>query len=200
MLCNSKRLCSVAGVVCDVTSVIVSILVSIVIRWIGHAIDWPDLRSKFGPILVLRETKLDTSQPQVIQVPVGIFVVPPEKVYLAFDHALVPAEIFLDCLSLAKLAIRVRQRLLFRARLSVSGFERKMQNPAAVESGNADPIPLLRTSSNKSGRNKIRFSHLDYILQYSFWVGFESEKVKSLYWYLEKTQSQHEAHCHDHGM
>jgi len=29
---------------------------------------------------------------------------------------------------------------------------------------------------------------LHYILQYSFWIGFESEKVESLYWYLEKTQ------------
>jgi len=31
--------------------------------------------------------------------------------------------------------------------------------------------------------NKIRFSHLHYILQYSFWFGFESEKLESLYWY-----------------
>jgi len=35
----------------------------------------------------------------------------------------------------------------------------------------------------------IRFSHLHYILQYSFWFGFESEKLKSLYWYLERTQN-----------
>jgi len=46
--------------------------------------------------------------------------------------------------------------------------------------------------ANNSGRNldlnKIRFSHLHYILQYSFWFGFESEKLNSLYWYLEKTQ------------
>jgi len=68
--------------------------------------------------LVLRETKLDTSQPQVIQVPVGIFVVSPEKVCLVFDDAVVPSGVFLDRLSLAKLAVRVRQRLLFRARLS----------------------------------------------------------------------------------
>ena len=46
--------------------------------------------------------------------------------------------------------------------------------------------------ANKSGRNldlnKIRFAHLHYILQYSFWFGFESQKLKSCYWYLEKTQ------------
>ena len=36
--------------------------------------------------------------------------------------------------------------------------------------------------------NKIRFSYLHYILQYSFWFGFESEKLESLYWHLEKTQ------------
>jgi len=29
---------------------------------------------------------------------------------------------------------------------------------------------------------------LGYILQYSFWFGFESEKLESLYWYLEDTQ------------
>ena len=37
--------------------------------------------------------------------------------------------------------------------------------------------------------DKIRLSHLHYMLQYNFWVGFESEKLKSLYWYLEETQS-----------
>ena len=46
--------------------------------------------------------------------------------------------------------------------------------------------------ANNSGRNldlhKIRFSHLHYILQYTFWFGIESEKLESLYWYLEKTQ------------
>jgi len=46
--------------------------------------------------------------------------------------------------------------------------------------------------ANNSGRNldlnKIRFSHLHYMLQHSFWFGFESEKLESLYWYLEKTQ------------
>jgi len=46
--------------------------------------------------------------------------------------------------------------------------------------------------ANNSDRNwdlnKIRFPYLHYILQYSFWIGFESEKVESLYWYLEKTQ------------
>jgi len=36
--------------------------------------------------------------------------------------------------------------------------------------------------------NKIRFSYLHYILQYSFWFGFESEKLESLYRFLEKTQ------------
>ena len=36
--------------------------------------------------------------------------------------------------------------------------------------------------------NKIQFSHLHYILQYRFWFGFESGKLQSLYWYLEKTQ------------
>jgi len=34
----------------------------------------------------------------------------------------------------------------------------------------------------------MRFSHLHYTLQCSFWFGFESEKLKSLHWYLEKTQ------------
>jgi len=47
--------------------------------------------------------------------------------------------------------------------------------------------------ANNSGRNvylnKIRFSYLHYILQYNFWVGFQSEQLKSLYWYLKKTQS-----------
>jgi len=46
--------------------------------------------------------------------------------------------------------------------------------------------------ANNSGRNldlnKIQFSYLHCILQYSFWFGFESEKLESLYWYLEKTQ------------
>ena len=37
--------------------------------------------------------------------------------------------------------------------------------------------------------NMIRFSYLHYILQYNFWIGFKSEKLKSLYWYLAKTQS-----------
>jgi len=37
--------------------------------------------------------------------------------------------------------------------------------------------------------NKIRLSYLHYIFQYSFWIGFESEKVESLYWYLEQTPS-----------
>jgi len=41
--------------------------------------------------------------------------------------------------------------------------------------------------ANNSGRdldsNKIRFSYLHNIMQYSFWIGFESEKLKSLYWY-----------------
>jgi len=45
------------------------------------------------------------------------------------------------------------------------------------------------TYANNSGRNldwrKIRFSYLRYILQYNFWIGFESEKLKSLH--LEKT-------------
>jgi len=45
---------------------------------------------------------------------------------------------------------------------------------------------------NNRGRNldlnKIRFPYLHYILQYSFWIRFESERVESLYWYLEKTQ------------
>ena len=36
--------------------------------------------------------------------------------------------------------------------------------------------------------NKIRFSYLHYILQYSCSFGLESEKLESLYWYLEKTQ------------
>jgi len=35
--------------------------------------------------------------------------------------------------------------------------------------------------------NKIQFSYLHHILRYNFWIGFE--KLKSLYWYLEKTQS-----------
>ena len=43
-----------------------------------------------------------------------------------------------------------------------------------------------------SGRNldlnKIRFPYLHYILQQSFWIGYESEKVESLYLYLEKTR------------
>jgi len=30
---------------------------------------------------------------------------------------------------------------------------------------------------------------LNYSWQYNFWIGFEIEKVKSLYWCLEKTQS-----------
>jgi len=30
---------------------------------------------------------------------------------------------------------------------------------------------------------------LIYILQYNIWIGFVSEKPKSFYWYLEKTQS-----------
>jgi len=46
--------------------------------------------------------------------------------------------------------------------------------------------------ANISGRkldlNKIWFLHLHYILEYSFWVRFESEKLESLYWHLEKTQ------------
>ena len=42
--------------------------------------------------------------------------------------------------------------------------------------------------------NKIRFSYLHYILQYSFWFGFESEKLESLYWYLEKTQGHSMRH------
>ena len=48
------------------------------------------------------------------------------------------------------------------------------------------------TKANNSGRNldlnKIRFLYLHYILQYGFWFGFESEKLESLYWYLEKIQ------------
>jgi len=47
--------------------------------------------------------------------------------------------------------------------------------------------------ANTSGRNlnlsKIRFSCLHYILQYDIWIGFVSEKLKSLYCYMEKTQS-----------
>jgi len=47
------------------------------------------------------------------------------------------------------------------------------------------------TKVNNWGRNldfnKIWFSHLHYFLQFSFWFGFESEKLKSLYSYLEKT-------------
>jgi len=54
--------------------------------------------------------------------------------------------------------------------------------------------------------NKIRFSHLHYILQYSYWFGFESEKLESLYWlemawskiYQARTthSPQHPAHNH----
>ena len=51
----------------------------------------------------------------------------------------------------------------------------------------------VATWANISGRNfhwnKIRFSRLHYILQYSIWIGFGSEKVESLYWHLEKAQS-----------
>jgi len=58
--------------------------------------------------------------------------------------------------------------------------------------------------ANNSGRNldlnKIRFPYLQYILQHSFWIGFESEKVESLYWYLEKLKSQYETHCQDHNI
>jgi len=42
---------------------------------------------------------------------------------------------------------------------------------------------------------KFRFKHdsvlvcaLYFVTGYTFWIGFESEKVESLYWYLEKTQ------------
>jgi len=38
-------------------------------------------------------------------------------------------------------------------------------------------------------KNKIWFLYLHYILQYNFWIGFQFEKLKSLYCYLEKTQS-----------
>ena len=45
---------------------------------------------------------------------------------------------------------------------------------------------------NNSGRNldlnKILFLYLHYIQQYSFWFGFETEKIQSLYWYLENAQ------------
>jgi len=34
------------------------------------------------------------------------------------------------------------------------------------------------------------FSYLHYILHNSSWIGFESEKHESLYWYQEKTQGQ----------
>jgi len=48
------------------------------------------------------------------------------------------------------------------------------------------------TQANNSGRNldlnNIGFSHLHYILQYSVWFGFESEKLESCLWHLEKTQ------------
>ena len=50
-----------------------------------------------------------------------------------------------------------------------------------------------RLYTNNSGRNsylnKMRFCHLPYILQYKSWIGFESEKFKSFYWHLEKSQS-----------
>jgi len=50
----------------------------------------------------------------------------------------------------------------------------------------------LRAFANNSGRNvdlnKIRFSCL-HILHHCFWIVFESEKRASLYWYLEKSQS-----------
>jgi len=56
-------------------------------------------------------------------------------------------------------------------------------------------LQTMATSSayaNNSDRhldlNKIRFSWFHYILQFNFWVGSVSEKLKSLYWYLEKTQ------------
>ena len=39
------------------------------------------------------------------------------------------------------------------------------------------------TSDRNLELNKIRFSYVHYILQYNFWIGFESEKLKSLYWY-----------------
>jgi len=38
--------------------------------------------------------------------------------------------------------------------------------------------------------NKIRFLCLHYLLLYNFWIGFVSENLKSLYWYLETT------HCY----
>ena len=37
--------------------------------------------------------------------------------------------------------------------------------------------------------NNILFSYLHYILQYNFWIEFQSEKLKSLCWHLEQTQS-----------
>jgi len=48
--------------------------------------------------------------------------------------------------------------------------------------------------ANNRGRNldlnKIRLSHLHYILQYSFWFEIETEKLKSFNWYLEKIQGR----------
>jgi len=45
-----------------------------------------------------------------------------------------------------------------------------------------------KNSARNLDLNKIQFSYLHYIFQYSFWLGFESEKLTSLYWYLEMTQ------------
>ena len=49
------------------------------------------------------------------------------------------------------------------------------------------------TYANNSDRNldlnNIWFSCLHYILQYNFWNGLVSEKLRSLNWHLEKTQS-----------
>jgi len=47
---------------------------------------------------------------------------------------------------------------------------------------------LANNSGRKLDLKKILFPYLHYILQYSFWIEFESEKVESLYWYLENTQ------------
>jgi len=47
---------------------------------------------------------------------------------------------------------------------------------------------ILSNSGRNLDLNKIRFAPLHYSLQYSFWFGCESEKLKSFYWYLEKTQ------------
>jgi len=65
-------------------------------------------------------------------------------------------------------------------------------------------LQQICANANNSGinldLNKIRLSYLHHNLQYSVWIEFESEKLELLCWYLEKMQSQYEAHCHDHDI